>query len=1065
MKYTLGLDIGIASLGWAIYSNESNNLIDSGVRIFDVGENPKDKSPLSSVRRDARSSRRRFRRTRYRMQKIRELMLKSNLITQKELDNLFCQKSQNGKKLYNVYELRYLALTTKLSNKQLVKVFTHLAKHRGFKSNRKKDKTIDGKVNKSLKENSLLLSKYSTVGEMLYKDKKFAEHKRNKGENYNVMLQRADLEKEAKIILEKQSELGNDLITDDFITEYIYLFNRQQSFDWRGDIQTRVGSCFFETEEKRAPKSCFSSMKFIALSKINNIKIIDDGIESRIPVEKITEIFTKVLTKKSGVSFWDIRSILNLPTSARFNFVDYKNDDLKDCEKTPIPELKFKDYHELKKAISDNCGGLLWQSLENNIELFDGIGIALTYSKTDETIKENITKAFDSLDNSFSNVERDNIIKGIIESGIGYDKNISLSLKALSNIIPHLERGCRYDEACEKAGYNHSSRDSDRFKKLPPLHKTFLADELTNPVVIRSVTQLRKVVNAIIAKYGSPYKINIELARDVGKSAKNRNEIEKKQKENLKSNKKLVEEFNDTLGREPRAKEKIKFRLWKQQGNKCAYSGKYINLEDIQDGKNLTQIDHIIPYSRSFNNSLINKVLCLTSENQNKRNQTPYEYLGSDEQNWHRITEVWANMKRIGYQYGFDTRKERLLKLKKLDEQGFIERNINDTRYIARLFQNYLKQYLEFADKTNKKPVMAISGGVTGFVRKFWGLQKIRSEGDKHHAQDACVIACINERLIQQVTKFMKAKSYGRTPEHYYVDRETGEVFEKFPLPYDEFTADVEKLLDKVFVSRMPTRRISGATNMDTIRSRKYYDNPLEEGKTISTVKKSLVDSGIKIDATGEIENICPTYAIHNPNIYQLLKDRLNQHDKDVKKAFAETLYAPRKDGTSSDTPIKTIKVIKTQNTGVAINHGVADNGDMVRVDIFRKNGKNFIVPIYMHQTILPELPNMAIVAKKPEDEWELMDNKAEFIYSIYKNDLIKIITKKERYFGYYVGTHRGTGAITIKEHDSSAEHSIGIKLNAAIEKYNVNELGSYIKIAKEKRQSFARKKDLRKVS
>ena len=101
MKYTLGLDIGIASLGWAIYSNESNNLIDSGVRIFDVGENPKDKSPLSSVRRDARSSRRRFRRTRYRMQKIRELMLKSNFITQKELDNLFCQKSQNGKELYN----------------------------------------------------------------------------------------------------------------------------------------------------------------------------------------------------------------------------------------------------------------------------------------------------------------------------------------------------------------------------------------------------------------------------------------------------------------------------------------------------------------------------------------------------------------------------------------------------------------------------------------------------------------------------------------------------------------------------------------------------------------------------------------------------------------------------------------------------------------------------------------------------------------------------------------------------------------------------------------------------
>ncbi len=1073
MRYVLGLDLGIASIGWAIYNMDNTIIEKCGVRLFDAAENPKDKSPLAQPRREARGMRRRIRRRAYRMQKIKDHLINSGLVSKDELASMFdnTSKTKSGTSHYDVYELRYLALDSLLSNQQLARVLIHLAKHRGFKSNRKKDKSVDGTVNKSLAENRKLLEEngYRTIGEMFYKNETFAANKRNRFGEYRVMLQRSDIGEEAKIILETQHQLGNQLITQQFIDKYIKMFNWQKSFDWRGNIIDMVGNCQFEFNEKRAPKACFSSEKFIALSKLNNIKYTEDSLEKSLTASEIQEIFNLAAartTKTFNITFATLRNHLGLSDEARFNFVKYgKNEDFLEAEKkTKIKELEFKATHELKAAIINHCGEIIWGNLLSNTALLDTIAVALTYNKTDETIETALEKCFSTQQNNFDSNSQQAIISAILEEGISFDKNISLSLKALSKIIPHLENGQRYDEACESAGYHHSQKKKNANLKLPSIQALGLDSELTNPVVIRAISQVRKVINAVIDNYGSPYQINIELARDIGKSVIQRNEISKRQKDNQAKNERLIAEFEEHFKRKPMKDEFTKFKLWKQQGNKCIYSGEYINPESILHGTHATEIDHIIPHSRSFDDSMGNKALCLTQENQRKGNQTPFEYIGQNghnEQAWHKFEERCKLINKTGYQLGFDYSKLDRLLLKKVDNAGFIDRNLNDTRYIARFCKNYLENYLQFSqqDDNNKLRVRVLTGQATAFIRSHWGLSKSREENDLHHAQDACVIAAVTTKLVQNVTRYMHEKEFSAAPQIRFVD-EDGDIHDRFPMPNINFRQEIIKRVNEVFVSRMPKHKISGQVHLDTIRSSKYVDNPVGEynnGKPFSTINKQLADSGIKLDKNGEIPTLCPTYKQHNPNIYRLLKEQLEKHGNDAKKAFAEPLYAPRKDGTPSEAQIKTIKIIQPQNTGVKVNQGIADNGGMVRIDIFNKNGKNYIVPIYLSDTIKAGLPNSAIIAGKPESEWEVMDDNFKFLFSLYPNDLVKIMTKKEIYLGYYRGTDRSTGLITILIHDGSKEiRGIGIKINTLLEKYQVDILGNITKVEKEKRLDFS---------
>ena len=162
---------------------------------------------------------------------------------------------------------------------------------------------------------------------------------------------------------------------------------------------------------------------------------------------------------------------------------------------------------------------------------------------------------------------------------------------------------------------------------MPPLGEDE-KNTITSPVVLRAVSQSIKVINAIIRERGcSPTFINIELAREMAKDFQERMKIKKEQDENRAENERIIERLRTEYGRQnPTGLDLVKYRLFEEQGGVCAYSLKQMSLEHLFDA-DYAEVDHIIPYSISFDDSRKNKVLVLANENRDKGNRLPLQYL------------------------------------------------------------------------------------------------------------------------------------------------------------------------------------------------------------------------------------------------------------------------------------------------------------------------------------------------------------------------------------------------------------------------------------------------------
>ena len=192
-RYGIGLDIGITSVGWAAVALDGEDsprgILDMGVRIFDAAENPKNGSSLAAPRREKRSMRRRLRRHQHRNERIRNLFVSCGMLSQEELDALF-----DGV-LEDVYALRVRALDKPVTAKEFARILLHLSQRRGFRSNRKNgEANEDGKILEAVSANLQRMAEqgYRTVGEMLLKDPRFQDHKRNKGGEYLTTVSRGN---------------------------------------------------------------------------------------------------------------------------------------------------------------------------------------------------------------------------------------------------------------------------------------------------------------------------------------------------------------------------------------------------------------------------------------------------------------------------------------------------------------------------------------------------------------------------------------------------------------------------------------------------------------------------------------------------------------------------------------------------------------------------------------------------------------------------------------------------------------------------------------------------------
>ncbi|MGI5970781.1 MAG: type II CRISPR RNA-guided endonuclease Cas9 [Oscillospiraceae bacterium] len=1086
MRYAIGLDVGITSVGYAIVELNEKDLPYKiqrlGSRIFKSAENPEDGSSLALPRREARSMRRRIRRRRHRKERVRNLIVTSGLLTSEQLNGLYIGKGQP-----DIYRLRTEALDRVLSREELARVLIHLSQRRGFKSNARGEKSDDGKLKAAISENAakMLENGYRTVGEMLFKDIRFAEHKRNKSDYLNTVT-RDMVEDEVRLIFARQQELGNKVASPEIMEAFLSILLSQRSF-FEGPgkpspyafdeslIAERIGFCQFEKEERRAPKAAYSFEYFRLLQTLNNLHLIErDGQAISLSQEQRNAVI-ELAHKHEKVTFGQIRKKLKISEESTFNLARYRSGESRErSEKGVFTQMPA--YHKMRSAVGSDRIALITPSQR------DEIARLFTVLRDEGKIRDGLEKA--GLEQADVNALMDKLDS--------FSKFGHLSVKALSNIIPHLEKGLKYDEACAAAGYVHTGYSNSL--RSTTISLSDLADtmenRITSPVVRRAVSQTAKVLNAIIREMGtSPVYINIELAREMSKDKAERNKLEKSMEENRKQNERYKQQIAEYKLGEASGQDIVKFKLWNEQGGVCPYSQKQLSIERLFE-PGYVDVDHIIPYSICFDDSYNNKVLVLTEENRQKGKRLPLEYLTGERRD---KFIVWVNNTHLSFR-----KKQKLLKEKITQEEikEWKQRNIQDTQTIASFLHSYIKDNLIFTNFIEKRErhVTPVNGMITSVLRKRWGLNKVRANGDLHHALDAAVVACTTQAMINEISRYYEDDEtlYQRGDgEGFAISARTGEIKARFPMPWNHFADELEARLSHdpkriirdlmnehklttydsnavlqvapVFVSRMPRRKVTGAAHKETIKSLR------KDGAVVRKV--ALAELKIK---DGEIENY------YNPDsdrlLYEALKTRLLAFNGSAAKAFAEPFYKPKSDG-SRGPIVKKVKLEEHPTLVVELQNGkaAADNETMIRIDVFYVEGDGYyIVPIYVADTIAERLPNRAIVAAKPREQWKEM-NDNDFIFSVYPDDLLyfesktpKTFTKAQKdsslqdsfvslsEFVYYKKASISTASITVATHDDTyAIASLGVKTLLKLEKWQVDMLGNKTKVSREKRMGF----------
>lgn len=1093
--YALGLDIGIGSVGWAVLRNQPNGepdrIQDLGVRIFDKAEQPKTGASLAAPRRDARSARRRLRRHRHRLERIRYLMEQRGMMSVSDIQAMYAaggfQKSP--------YQLRAEALDRPLSKEEAVRVLIHLAQRRGYKSNSTaeaaKDEKETGKVKTAIEENRRCMAEhgYRTVGEMMYRDERFwqsnpdgtrYQQTRNKTDDYRFTVERSAIVDEAKQIFAAQRKLGADWSSEDLEAAYLSILEGQRSFDegpggespFRGGIGDKVGFCTFETDEKRAAKATYTFEYFKLLQDLNRMRLTGMGMPPEPLDDEQREVLKSAALRSASLSYGQIRKKLNLDDDVFFNDLYYGEKTKEEAEKRKWPQMQ--SYHKMRTALDkvgkDTIGTLTEEQL-------NAIATILTECKSD-------AKRIAALRMAGIPVQFDEALLPLSFSKYG-----SLSVQAMQKLIPLLEQGMRYDEACTQIYGDHRGLHSEQRKNRLSLTDM---DEITNPVVRRAVSQTIKVINAIVRTYGPPDVVRIELAREMSRNFDERRKAKKRQDENRAANERAKEQIAEYKGDHATGLDIVKFKLYQEQDGVCLYSGKNLDPSRLFE-PGYADVDHIVPYSRCFDDSYQNKVLVLASENRQKGNRLPYEYFGYDEVRWHEYEVRVENLIR-NYR-----KRQKLLKRQLSEEEsaGFIDRNLKDTQYITRSIYNLIRNNLVFAESNYKKrPVQTVNGAVTSMLRNRWGVQKIREDGDLHHCLDAAVIAATTPGLVQRLTEHSKRRETLEKAPAGYVDPATGELLELpqearrdlFPKPWERFRQELEARLDPidprhqidllkletyesdeeikpVFVSRMPNHKVTGAAHAETIRSSKGGDG--------FTVTKTPL-TNLKLNKFGEIEGY------YNPAsdtlLYDALLARLKDFGGDGAKAFAQPFYKPKKDGTPGPRVDK-VKICEKATVGLPVRNGIAANGSMIRIDVFYvEDDGYYFVPIYVADTKREKLPNKAAVAMKPYNLWKEMKDE-NFVFSLYPGDLVRIQSRKGiklnlakggtgekeivRQDGmyYYRSAGIAVAQIFVETHDRRyLQPSLGIKTLQSIEKYQVDVLGNYQKVdLPEKRMTFSK--------
>lgn len=1001
MGYVLGLKVGIASVGFA--GVESDKILFCGARAFAPAENPKDGSSFAEVRREARSTRRRLRRQRQRLKSLRGLCAEYGLCDEAELSRPVTHKEPS------VWELRKVALERVLSGPELARVLYQIGKHRGAdyrynsagaKPNEETQKTMMGA--RAL-EDAMLAAGCRTAGAYLAG----LEKKRNDPGSYERFVTRDMLRSEVRAIFDVQRKLGSTVARASLEAVYAGSGAAEARHTVKGEglafyqeplesVEKLVGMCPLEPGEKRAPKGSYTGELFVLWTKLNHCRIrVQNGADRTLmALEK--ERLAEAAHEKGALTFKQCRKLLKLGEKERFNISYFKTaadqeswEKIRDAAERK-PFLEMKGYRALKEALAVSEDA--WAELSGGDRLvLDAIAEVLAWQPDEQARRARLSKLLEG-----EQVER---VVGLD----GFKGVMSLSLSAMRNLVPLLEEGHSYGEAVRLCGYGEEDGD-DKQGRLPPF------EGISNPVVNRACREARRVLNAAIEEHGMPHTLRVELARDFDRSFEDRRKIAKAQAKQEAAHREAERLAESALGRPATGHEVLKYRLWQEQNGWCPYSGVEITAKMLGDG-GATEVDYIRPFGRSLDGSMNNKVLCLSELAREKRGLTPFEAWGK--------TDRWPAIAGAGERLG--GARGDLICAEVWDEGAAMGRALSDYRYIATAFRDHVAKHLQLAEGGQ---VEARKSVLRGRIVRSLGLES-EEHHDRRAAVEAIVGAASSERYVSSFAHWDRAQA---------VEDKPGER-PRPPAPWRGFEDDVRKAVGAVFVSRPVRRKITGQAHEKTVRRIRKGDGKIVQRIRLESLTYAHLETMVDRD--------------RNKRLYELLKGRLAAFEGDGGKAFAEPIHMPSNDPGRKGPRIFGVRVETNHKSGVPIRHGQARNGDMIRVDVFEREKKFYLVPVYVHQFAGGPLPLKAISAGKIEEDWTEMKPE-EFAVSLYPNDLVRVQPKTgDSFFGYYRSADRSTGAILVASPDGNpsfgsrnGQQTVGVRSLKGLEKWTVNCLG-----------------------
>ena len=963
MTYRLGLDLGTNSIGWCAVRLDDKDrpcgILDAGVRILtpndEAGRDPQSKASLAANRRDARSARKRRDRFVRRQKRLMDALAGAGLMpddapARKELEKL------------DPYCLRAEALDRRLEPHEIGRAIFHLNQRRGFKSNRITDagdnEASAMKQGMAELQAALKAENARTLGEYLAR-----RHQRDRDGNRLVDTPRAvrfrpqvdgnkltyplypyrDLiEGELDAIWARQAPFHPGLLTQALLGELKRIIIEQRPLKTPPvgrctlrpgeDIETSLG---FELDRgERAPKAHPLFQRFRILQDACQLRVSRAGEgERKLSLTEYRAVCAALMDGSGNtVGFDKLRKKAKLPEDTRFNY------ELAGRKGFPPDQTAVKLSN--RKAF-----GKLWRSFPRTrqIEIVERL---LAVEDPDE-LQAWLCEAC-GLDREAADfVSAVRLPQGHGQFGRGVLADLVAVMESGEEAVDPdtgevLTPPLTYDRAVKLLDLHHS-RLADRAthgrlpyygevltrhviaKKTAPEGSQDAIGRVPNPTVHIGLNQLRAVVNALIDTYGPPAGIVLELARELKLNKKRKDDIQRQNRENEKKNDEIRAElaahnFTDTFSN------RLLLKLYAElppDERVCVYSGTPIGKAMLFSGA--VDIDHILPHSRTLDDSFANKVLCVRDSNRFKGNRAPGEAWAGDP-----LQAIVERAERLFPRKAWRFQPDAMARFEQ--EGGFQARHLVDTRHMSRMAREYLERICD--------QVYATPGRMTAMLRAKWGLNDLLPDHNfteanqpknrkdhRHHAIDGFVLACTDRGLLNRISR-ASGQAEELNLEHLYPK-------DSFPIPFEGYRAELENCLRGIVVSHKRDHGLAPGAQTDV---------GVTSGKLLEETAYGQVDAEID----GKRYNLVTRKPVRSLTPAEIERVR----DADLRDRLRELVYRAKQDGTrledalaafERDTGTRRVRILKTEKSVRVVEHsdGVKtftkaySPGDNHRIEIF----------------------------------------------------------------------------------------------------------------------------------